>query len=35
MPATEQAERLKRLQAVVRDQDIFWWADRFMHTLEG
>lgn len=33
MPATEQAVRLSRLRATVRQQDVFWWAEQFVQTL--
>jgi trehalose 6-phosphate synthase len=33
MPATEQRARMQRMRAVVRDRDVFWWAEAFLGQL--
>ena len=34
MPADERRARMARLKENVRDEDVFWWADRFMDNLQ-
>lgn len=34
MSASERADRWQTLSSVVRDQDVFWWADRFLQALK-
>ncbi len=35
MPLEERRERMARMQDVVREQDIFWWVDRFLSVALG
>ena len=35
MPAEERSARMERMQAVIADQDIFWWVDRFLSVALG
>ncbi len=35
MPPAEQRARMQRMRAIVRDRDVFWWADTFLGELTG
>ena len=35
MPREERIRRWHKLIAGVREQDVFWWCDRFLTALEG